>query len=95
MGHEGEGWNILHFAVKINALECIEFILKSQYEQSSDEYNKLVNSKTVEGYTPLMIAIISESNDALMTLLKYGGINIRTKDNKKRTSYELAINYKN
>ena len=42
-----------------------------------------------------MVAIINETNDALSTLLKYGGADIQTMDNKRMTAYELAINYKN
>ena len=42
-----------------------------------------------------MIAIISESNEALSLLLKYGAVDINAVDNKRMTAYELAINYKN
>jgi ankyrin repeat protein len=49
----------------------------------------------VEGYTPVMMAIINETNDALCTLLKYGAVDVGAIDNKKMTAYELAINYKN
>ena len=42
-----------------------------------------------------MIAIISESNEALSMLLKYGAFDINAVDNKRMTAYELAINYNN
>ena len=42
-----------------------------------------------------MVAIMNQTNDALSTLLKYGGADIHTVDNRQMAAYELAINYKN
>lgn len=54
-----------------------------------------MNSKTVEGYTPIVVAIMNRSNQALEILLKYGGIDIHVINIQKRTPYEVALNYKN
>ena len=59
------------------------------------EYQTFVNMKTVEGYSPLVVAIIHRSHKALEVLLGYGGIDIHVIDNHKMTPYEIALNYKN
>ena len=60
-----------------------------------EEYQAFVNMKTVEGYTPIVVAIINRAHKALEVFLGYGGIDIHVIDGNKMTPYEIALNYKN
>ena len=60
-----------------------------------ENYIEFVNEKTVEGYTPIVVAIINRSHRALEVLLSYGGIDIHVIDSSKMTPYEISLNYKN
>jgi hypothetical protein len=73
VGAKGSRWNILHVCAKYDAVECIKLILKKIYQQDSDEYIQIINVKTAEGYTPLMISIIYQANKVLQLLLRLGG----------------------
>lgn len=55
---------------------------------------KFINAKTVEGYSPAIVAIINRSHEALEVLLKCGGIKTHTND-QKLSPYEIALNYRN
>jgi ankyrin repeat protein len=69
--------------------------MRLQYKTMEDEYLLLVNAKTVEGDTPIMIAILYESREAIHTLLEYGGSDIYLINNNKMTAYQLAVSNKN
>jgi ankyrin repeat protein len=55
----------------------------------------MLNSKSIEGYSPLMVAILYDSKDFLQTLLEYGGVDIFLINNNRLTAYQLAVSNKN
>lgn len=55
----------------------------------------MINAKTVEGYTPLMVSILYDSKVFLQTLLEYGGLDIFIINSNKLTAYQLAVSNKN
>jgi len=65
IGTRGSRWNVLHFCAKNNAHQCTEFILKTQYQEFQDEYKSLLNARTIEGYSVLVIAIINRSHKVM------------------------------
>lgn len=87
VGARGSRWNIIHQCAKSNAVLSITWALKKQYQEISDEYRQLVNMKTVEGYTPIMVAIMNKAHKALETLLNFGGVDVHIIDAHKMTSY--------
>ena len=36
VGTSGSGWNILHFCAKSDSSQCIEYVLKTQYQDNKD-----------------------------------------------------------
>lgn len=54
-----------------------------------------MNSRTVEGYTPLIVAIINKSHSSLEKILMCGGVDIHIIDEHKMSPYEIALNYRN
>jgi hypothetical protein len=51
--------------------------------------------KTVENYTPLVIAIINHADECLEKLLFYGGVDINMQTYSKMTANAIAFNIKN
>ena len=56
---------------------------------------QIINVKTVEGYTPLMISVMYLANRTLKLLLRLGGSDYSIIESSKLRAYELAINYHN
>lgn len=65
----------------------MEFILKTQYQESPQDYKKVINSKTVEGFTMVTISIINRSQKVLESILDLGGIDIHVLDEHKMSPY--------
>jgi ankyrin repeat protein len=65
------------------------------YQDSKDEYIRIVNSQTAEGYTPLMVTIIHQAQNTLQLLLHLGGSDLYIIEASKLRAYDLAINYHN
>ncbi len=51
--------------------------------------------RTVEGYSPVMIAIMNSSNECLEKLCEYGGVDYSCVNTSKMTPWEIAMNFKN
>jgi len=73
VGPKDSRWNVLHLCAKYNAQACLKLILRRLYQEDNEEYFRLVNDQTSEGYTPLMISIIYQANLSLAVLLELGG----------------------
>jgi ankyrin repeat protein len=95
VGAKGSRWNLLHVCAKYDAVECTKLLLKKTYQQDDDEYLQIINVRTAEGYTPLMIAIIYQANKTLQLLLRLGGCDLGIMESSKLRAYELALNYQN
>src|SRR5690606_27221250 len=70
----GYFWTALHYACHFDSVECLEFLIKYTYSQNKDKYIDIMNLKTREGWTPLMIASLYGKRNSLITLLNYGGL---------------------
>lgn len=57
-------------------------------------YARFVNEKTVEGFSCLHLCAIWNAPECLQLLLKFGGVNLQSKDKTQTTAYLTAINYK-
>lgn len=95
MGVKGSRWNLLHVCAKYDAVECTKLLLKKTYQQDQDDYLQIINVKTAEGYTALMISVIYQANKTLKLLLRLGGSDHSIIESSKLRAYELALNYQN
>jgi ankyrin repeat protein len=69
LGKEGHGWTILHHIAKANASKCMGYCLRWLYQSCPSEYEASANQKTSEGDTPLQVACLHKSNEAMRSLL--------------------------
>ena len=85
----------MHFCARWNSTECMEYILKDAYASSYEYLFSMVNAKTCEGYTPLMVSVIYTSNHSLKAMLEIGAVDIFLVDNNRTTAYQMAISARN
>lgn len=78
-----------------DALQTTRVIAKKVYQTDPEEYVRLFNSITVEGCTPIMIAIESFSRMVTEQLLNFGGIDIHQIDCLKKNAYDIAVEKNN
>mmetsp|Transcript_64653 Transcript_64653/g.75170 ORF Transcript_64653/g.75170 Transcript_64653/m.75170 type:complete len:247 (-) Transcript_64653:120-860(-) len=90
---KGYYWTCLHYAAHFNATNCLEYLLKRTYKKNPDQYVDIVNIKTKEGWSPLMISAIYKSTEALQLLYHCGGVDPSMKDSSDRTAAKLAEYY--
>ena len=90
---KGFYWTCLHYCAHFNATCCLEYFLKRTYKKNPTEFKNIINAKTKEGWTPLMICAIYKSTEALQLLLHCGGVDLTLKDNNGRTVTGLAEYY--
>jgi len=86
-------WTCLHYACYYNASVILSYLLRLVYEHSKDDYSKIVNSKTKEGYNLLMIASMTGSDSCVSLLLNYGGIKLFERDNLGLKASDMAKKY--
>jgi len=89
----GYYWNCLHYGSHFHSDRVLEFFLKRSYKLDPDNYLSIVNERTKEGWTPLMISAIYGSTKCLNMLLQCGGMSLNAKDNNGRTAGDLAKYY--
>jgi hypothetical protein len=61
IGPEKSQWKAIHYCAKYNSLRIMRYLLKKIYQEEPEQYFSFINSKTLEGYTPLIITIMSFS----------------------------------
>ena len=84
------GWNLLHYIAKHNAVNCLENCLKTTFQENPKFYHKMLESKTIDEDTPLLIAFQFKSNKIIKLLLDLGGVDIYAMNIKKETAYQIA-----
>ena len=94
LGPLGYLWSTVHYACFNKNKIILEYLLRKAYHNFPKEYEKIVNSQTFEGYTPLIIITMEGELDLAETLLKFGGIDIEIKDKKGHTAYMTSLSYK-
>lgn len=95
VGVKGSRWTLLHYSARWNAVHCLEYLLREKYQHDQEEYLAMLNAKSIEGYSPLMVAILYDAKDFMQTLLEYGGVDIFLINNNRLTAYQLAVSNKN
>ena len=95
LSRQGLGWNLLHYIAKHNAHSCLQLCLRACYQEDPKDYQKTVDSRTIDGDTALIIAFQNKSNLAIKVFLEYGGLDIYAMNNKKMTAYQIALNNEN
>jgi len=86
-------WTCLHYACYYNSFVILDYLLHVAYESSKNDYTKMINSKTKEGYNLLMISAMTGSDACLVTLLNYGGVKLFDRDNLGLKASEMAKKY--
>ena len=90
---KGYLWTPFHYASHFNDTRILEYLLKRGYFKNPNNFVKMINSQTKEGWTPLMICAIYRSIDCVELLLRVGGINTAATDNSGKTALQLAEYY--
>ena len=90
---KGYFWNCMHYASHFQSEAILEYWLKKTYRLFPEQYVQIINEKTCEGWTPLMIATIYNSPRCIDILFKSGGIKLKEKDEKGKTALDLASIY--
>ena len=93
LGEIGTSWNCIHQAIFFNQESILKYFLNILFNSSQLAYIDVINAKTEEGWTPLMISVISGSKECLILLLQSGGIRLSDKDNQGNTAYLLSKIY--
>ena len=87
---ENYRWTALHYAAYFDSTHIMNFFLNVIYHNHRDEFLDLINIRTREHYTPVMIAAKRGNISTLEQLLKVGGIKLHLRDHKGRTARGLA-----
>jgi len=90
---EGYNWTCLHYAAHFNAASILEYLIKRAFDRNKERFLEIINTQTIEGWSPLMIAVIFKSYQCLEVLLKYGGCHVDLTDKTGKTAAKLAECY--
>lgn len=90
----GYHWTLIHHACRNKAAEILEFLCRNAYQLFPNDYEKIINSQTFEGFTPLILAVGTEDLPTLKTLMSFGGIDVEIQDRKGLSAREHAKNCK-
>lgn len=94
LGTNNNAWTCLHLACSLDSVISLDFFLKLTYELYKEDYSKIINSKTTEGWNLCMITAMYGASNSLNLLLKYGGVKLYDKDNTGLKAIDLAKKYK-
>lgn len=90
----GYQWTLIHHACRNKKSVILEFLCRDAYHKFPNDYEKIINSQTFEGYTPLILAVVAEDLQTLKTLLSFGGIDVELLDRKGLSARDHAKNCK-
>ena len=86
-------WTGIHYAAHFKAPQILEYLLILTYTKYPKDYIRILNMKTKEGWTCLMIASIYKSLECLKLLYQYGGLQTQLTDCQDKTALKLAEFY--
>ena len=69
--------------------------MRACYQEDPKSYHRVIDSRTIDGDTALIVAFQNKSNQVIRVLLEYGGLDIYAMNNKKMTAYQIALNNEN
>lgn len=61
LSQQGNLWTSIHYACYFDSLNILEILSKELYRVNSKGYISIINQKTKEGMTPLMISAMAGS----------------------------------
>lgn len=91
LSDSGYYWTSIHYACNNKDKVILEYLCRLTYEHFPQDYEKIMNSQTFEGYTPLIIICQEGGLDLAEVLLRFGGIDINIQDKKNQTASSHAI----
>jgi hypothetical protein len=87
-------WTALHYACHFGSTDCLKYMIRKIFERHPNEFSIVMNEKTVEGYTPLIITAIYGRKEATKTLLQTGGIDLKAKSDDGYAAIDHAHKHK-
>jgi hypothetical protein len=87
-------WNLLHYSAHFGAMHILEYLVKLIFFEQKENFENIINAKTVEGCSPLMIAAKYNKPDCIQVLIDAGGVKLGIRNKDGRTALHLANNYK-
>lgn len=91
LSDSGYYWTSIHYACNNKDKNILEYLCRLTYEHFPQDYEKIMNSQTFEGYTPLIIICQEGELDLAEVLLHFGGIDIDIQDKKNQSASSHAI----
>lgn len=87
----GYGWTALHYACHFRQPAILELFINVIYSKHSlNLFSEVMNIKTKEGWTPLMLACLYNSPECTTMLITYGGIDLTCIDHRGVSAAQLA-----
>jgi hypothetical protein len=84
----------LHYACSLDTVIILDYLLQLTYNLYKEDYANIINAKTSEGWSLVMITAAYGASNSLALLLKYGGVRLYEKDNNGLRATDLALKYK-
>lgn len=78
----GFNWTALHYSCHFNQPNILELFINLIHKTNKNFFQDVMNIKTKEGWTPLMISVIYKSPACLSLLINYGGVELLARDYK-------------
>jgi len=83
----------MHYAAHFKRAKMLAFLLKKAYKKYPDDYVKIINIKTKEGWSPMMICSIYKSVAELKVMYQAGGLLVDQVDKDGRNALKLSEYY--
>lgn len=78
----GYNWTALHYSCHFKQPAILELFINLIYKKNLNFFQDVMNIKTREGWTPLMISVIYKAPECLNMLISYGGVELLARDYK-------------
>ncbi|KAL4486424.1 hypothetical protein ABPG72_018378 [Tetrahymena utriculariae] len=89
----GYCWTALHYSCHFRQPQILEIFIHLIYKKNQNFFVDVMNIKTKEGWTPLMISCIYKSPECIKILLNYGGVYLNICDYKGSNCLQLCESF--
>lgn len=89
----GYCWTALHYSCHFRQPAILELFIHLIYKKNQNFFVDVMNIKTKEGWTPLMISCIYKSPECVKLLLSYGGVDLNVRDYKGSNCLQLSESF--